>query len=1093
MSRIGSFYENHKPILLAQKENPPPGLFDPLAGLFKKNVVKEPPPQLFPNGPEAIPQIPENIVVLPIVEIVEATIPACVEATASAAVEEVVGNVVPIIVTPDLPALEPVLAAPAVTILTPIENPATLPLSFSRRVYAMASVRSFAYLALLVTAIAFIAYIIYTRVWRKNGSPELIPNEPQKMLSLTTVSQAQVEASLQEETPQKEEKINSEEGVNLNGTQLPVSTEEGSVEERDSIHVADQGNKKKDSRDWKPYLQGLIGGIVGGGIVYFFSRLFGRSEATAAGTVERALFRDTRATEPGGVSQALAYAIKSDLALAQAITNSRGFAEAVGGCKVLADMIAKNPALATAIAQNPVFAEAIAGNPALAQAITGNPAFGRAVAENEELRGAIVRAVASDRQLAQAIVRNGEFVKAIAANPELLGAVSTNSLLIQGIITSPELRSVLEAAVQQGVKEALSRIDRIENSVRQSLTELEELKTNSANSVQLRQRVLEMEGKLVSREATLQEFREELSRVQGSIQESHAFAQSSVRKASEETKRDNDDLRTALTSGLQDMSQFREQLTRLDRRIGQFDTNVPDIRSQERRIQEIEKRYQEDRLEVERLRSAQQELSGHLDEFKEYVKSLGIKEGLDAANTKIEAGLQSRDASFEKFRLEFNQRIERVENVQQEARSAISRITNIESSIALFRSNLVGEGNTEIDGKLVAIQSGLEEFRRGLQAVQEGMNGFPTTSQLESVKTSLHQFRKQLNDLEERVNKLEAKDETRDLHIQIVAIQEKAQAMEVAFQKENLSALDTVRGLEKRLEQTDIRISHLDKRLMTSLGGLSKNPEFLKQLVGVLLTPPGAAVSPDRTASQESPSRQAAAAASSGEIHEGDLIKALEDDLRFKDLVSRLVDLLAGRSPSAASAQSTELPSAITPSRNRLSSKGSGEVQTNHTHLIGEESRFKKGYCPIVSRDVEAYLGSKEVDPSAYGMVIIGDTKYIKSSRRLKLLERYLDVGKVTSQATDDPWKRQVHLDPSAGASLAAEQTGRSLFPVSSGTSTRGYQVEIRTPERRGSVASNQSGGRGSQPRPLLEGPQMPPGTPQSISKSSPGGTPDKR
>src|SRR5204863_6944784 len=80
----------------------------------------------------------------------------------------------------------------------------TLPLSFSRRVFASMSLKTFSYLALLVTAIAVLAYFWYTRILRKNVGP-LETHEKEQLNQASQESNLAIQAL--------EQKINTQEKI----------------------------------------------------------------------------------------------------------------------------------------------------------------------------------------------------------------------------------------------------------------------------------------------------------------------------------------------------------------------------------------------------------------------------------------------------------------------------------------------------------------------------------------------------------------------------------------------------------------------------------------------------------------------------------------------------------------------------------------------------------------------------------------------------------------------------------------------------------------------------------------------------------------
>jgi protein-arginine kinase activator protein McsA len=195
--------------IFAQKKDSPPGLWDPLAGLFKKKV---PPPVTTP-GPIAPPpsvEIPEIVVTNPeparipeVIQTLEKGVDLLIEPIASTeihqidatlesqlfenveilparGVEQLIQNVAQEVIPEVLLTPETQITA-AVTVLTPLENPTTLPARFTRKAYPFLTLRNFAYLALLVTAIAFI-YFVYKNLWQKKN---ISVQEPKPVLEMS--------------------------------------------------------------------------------------------------------------------------------------------------------------------------------------------------------------------------------------------------------------------------------------------------------------------------------------------------------------------------------------------------------------------------------------------------------------------------------------------------------------------------------------------------------------------------------------------------------------------------------------------------------------------------------------------------------------------------------------------------------------------------------------------------------------------------------------------------------------------------------------------------------------------------------------------
>lgn len=189
---------NSTSTVFAQKKDSPPGLWDPLAGLFKKKVppaLPTPEPAPMPeviqaSASEIVQSIPEPIqtIVNGVDSLPELIVPAeidlvdtnssiplfeNVEILPAEGFEQVIQNVSKEVIPEVLITPEAHITA-AVTVLAPLENPTTLPISFTRKTYPLLTLRNFGYLAILVTVIAFI-YFVYKNLWQKKSISSLEP------------------------------------------------------------------------------------------------------------------------------------------------------------------------------------------------------------------------------------------------------------------------------------------------------------------------------------------------------------------------------------------------------------------------------------------------------------------------------------------------------------------------------------------------------------------------------------------------------------------------------------------------------------------------------------------------------------------------------------------------------------------------------------------------------------------------------------------------------------------------------------------------------------------------------------------------------
>ncbi|HSX13366.1 MAG TPA: hypothetical protein VLE96_02990, partial [Chlamydiales bacterium] len=479
MSRIDSSHTaQHAP--LSQKKDPPPGLWDPLAGLFKKKVPPAPPadPSIVPNP--IIPELPATFTEAPVtdhisevpsgleVQILSEANPLIpidqVEILQPVGTELAIQNVAQdaiseIVNSPELPLSK------EVTLLTPIKDPKLFPLSFSRKVFEFCTVRTFTYLALLVTAIALI-YFLYTKVWQKKPIPQ------------------------KEEPTQPEEIINE-------AIQIPLKEE---------VEIPVESVATEPKYQWlKTPSDGLFGGIVGGIIGFFLSKFtesknesfqseifrqadlkyFAISQAKEIVATETAtalanseqlinnIFAHPKLAQTIAENEALkegvAKMIIQDASFSKTLTKNPDLQEAIAKSEELAQSIVRNEALRDALSRDEGFAKAVAANPAFQKAIATSVELVQAIVRNEALRDALSRdegfakaiagnkdlqkAIATSVEFAQAIVRDEAlrdalsrdegFVKAVAANPDFQKAIASSKEFAQAIIRDEALRGAL--------------------------------------------------------------------------------------------------------------------------------------------------------------------------------------------------------------------------------------------------------------------------------------------------------------------------------------------------------------------------------------------------------------------------------------------------------------------------------------------------------------------------------------------------------------------------------------------------------------------------------------------------------------------------